>query len=74
MVLFYELVFYGNVCVADKMWCYSRTVYMPMSYLYGTRFQAPITDLVLQLREEMHTEPYHEIDWAKARILCAKVG
>ncbi|RVW89904.1 Lupeol synthase [Vitis vinifera] len=50
----------------------SRTVYMPMSYLYGTRFQAPITDLVLQLREEMHTEPYHEIDWAKARILCAK--
>ncbi|WJZ96779.1 hypothetical protein VitviT2T_015430 [Vitis vinifera] len=56
----------------DKMWCYSRTVYMPMSYLYGTRFQAPITDLVLQLREEMHTEPYHEIDWAKARILCAK--
>ncbi|XP_010655670.1 beta-amyrin synthase [Vitis vinifera] len=56
----------------DKMWCYSRTVYMPMSYLYGTRFQAPITDLVLQLREEMHTEPYHEIDWAKARLLCTK--
>ncbi|WJZ96785.1 hypothetical protein VitviT2T_015434 [Vitis vinifera] len=58
----------------DKMWCYCRTIYMPMSYLYGTRFQAPITDLVLQLREEMHTEPYHEINWAKARLLCAKVG
>ncbi|KAJ9691016.1 hypothetical protein PVL29_013268 [Vitis rotundifolia] len=56
----------------DKMWCYCRTVYMPMSYLYGTRFQAPIADLVLQLREEMHTEPYHEINWAKARLLCAK--
>ncbi|KAL6333190.1 hypothetical protein AAG906_028373 [Vitis piasezkii] len=56
----------------DKMWCYCRTIYMPMSYLYGTRFQAPITDLVLQLREEMHTEPYHEINWAKARLLCAK--
>ncbi|CBI30891.3 beta-amyrin synthase [Vitis vinifera] len=56
----------------DKMWCYCRTIYMPMSYLYGTRFQAPITDLVVQLREEMHTEPYHEINWAKARLLCAK--
>ncbi|KAJ9691010.1 hypothetical protein PVL29_013262 [Vitis rotundifolia] len=56
----------------DKMWCYSQTSYMPMSYLYGTRFQAPITDLVLQLREEMHTKPYHEINWAKARLLCAK--
>ncbi|CBI30901.3 unnamed protein product, partial [Vitis vinifera] len=20
----------------------------------------------------MHTEPYHEIDWAKLRLLCAK--
>ncbi|WJZ96774.1 hypothetical protein VitviT2T_015426 [Vitis vinifera] len=40
--------------------------------IYMTRFQAPITDLVLQLREEMHTEPYHEIHWAKARLLCAK--
>ncbi|KAL6333162.1 hypothetical protein AAG906_028345 [Vitis piasezkii] len=56
----------------DKIWCYCRTVYMPMSYLHSTRFQSPITDLVLQLREEMHTEPYHEIDWAKLRLLCAK--
>ncbi|KAF8400110.1 hypothetical protein HHK36_013406 [Tetracentron sinense] len=55
-----------------KMWCYCRMVYMPMSYLYGKKFVGPITDLILQLREELHTEPYHEINWRKARHVCAK--
>ncbi|KAA8520999.1 hypothetical protein F0562_011672 [Nyssa sinensis] len=55
-----------------KMWCYCRTVYMPMSYLYGKRFVGPITDLILELREELHIQPYHEINWRKVRHLCAK--
>ncbi|CAN0840177.1 Beta-amyrin synthase [Linum grandiflorum] len=55
-----------------KMWCYSRMVYMPMSYLYGKRYVGPITPLVLQLRQELHTQPYHLIDWTKARHSCAK--
>uniref|UniRef100_A0A5B6ZSH9 Terpene cyclase/mutase family member n=1 Tax=Davidia involucrata TaxID=16924 RepID=A0A5B6ZSH9_DAVIN len=55
-----------------KMWCYCRMVYMPMSYLYGKRFVGPITDLILQLREELHIQPYHEINWRKVRHLCAK--
>ncbi|KAA8528202.1 hypothetical protein F0562_035547 [Nyssa sinensis] len=55
-----------------KMWCYCRSVYLPMSYLYGKRFVGPITDLVLQLREELHTQPYHEINWREVRHLCAK--
>ncbi|KAF3431861.1 hypothetical protein FNV43_RR26597 [Rhamnella rubrinervis] len=54
------------------VWCYTRTVYMPMSYLYGKRFVAPITPLILQLREELHTQPYGQINWRKARHLCAK--
>ncbi|KAH7849438.1 hypothetical protein Vadar_017875 [Vaccinium darrowii] len=54
------------------MWCYCRMVYMPMSYLYGKRFVGPITDLVLQLRKELHTQPYDEIDWKKYRHVCAK--
>ncbi|RVW89950.1 Beta-Amyrin Synthase 2 [Vitis vinifera] len=32
-------------CIQNKCGATGRTVYMPMSYLYGTRFQAPITDL-----------------------------
>lgn len=59
--------------LAGKMWCYCRTVYMPSSYLYGKRFVGAITPLVLQLREELHTQPYHEINWNRARHLCAKV-
>ncbi|KAL2511284.1 Beta-amyrin synthase [Abeliophyllum distichum] len=55
-----------------KMWCYCRMVYMPMSYLYGKRFVGPITPLILQLREELYDQPYHEINWRKVRHTCAK--
>ncbi|KAK4269605.1 hypothetical protein QN277_022741 [Acacia crassicarpa] len=55
-----------------KMWCYCRLVYMPMSYLYGKRFVGPITPLILQLRQELYLEPYHQIKWNKVRHLCAK--
>jgi len=57
-----------------KMWCYCRMVYMPMSYLYGKRFVGPITPLILQLREELYTQPYNEVNWKKVRHLCAKVS
>ncbi|XP_060669413.1 beta-amyrin synthase-like [Ziziphus jujuba] len=55
-----------------KMWCYCRMVYMPMSYLYGKRFVCQITPLILQLREELHAQPFKEINWRKVRHLCAK--
>ncbi|RVX03813.1 Beta-Amyrin Synthase 1 [Vitis vinifera] len=57
---------------AARMFCYSRMVYMPMSYLYGKRFIGPITPLVLELREELFLQPYNEINWKKVRHLCAK--
>ncbi|KAF2294418.1 hypothetical protein GH714_011243 [Hevea brasiliensis] len=53
------------------MWCYCRLVYMPMSYLYGKRFVGPITPLILQFRQELHAEPYHQINWKKTRHQCA---
>ncbi|KAI7999662.1 Dammarenediol II synthase [Camellia lanceoleosa] len=55
-----------------KMWCYCRTTYMPMSYLYGRKYHWPITDLVKSLREEIHTRPYDKIDWNKARHDCCQ--
>ncbi|XP_019057482.1 PREDICTED: camelliol C synthase-like [Tarenaya hassleriana] len=55
-----------------KMLCYCRMVYMPLSYLYGKRFAAQITPLILQLREELYLQPYETINWNKARHLCAK--
>ncbi|CAM8921713.1 unnamed protein product [Rhodiola kirilowii] len=55
-----------------NMWCYCRMVYLPMSYLYGKRFIGPLTPLILQLREELHTEPYNQINWKKTRHVCCK--
>uniref|UniRef100_A0A1J3F9H3 Terpene cyclase/mutase family member n=2 Tax=Noccaea caerulescens TaxID=107243 RepID=A0A1J3F9H3_NOCCA len=52
--------------------CYCRMVYMPMSYLYGKRFVGPITPLILQLRDELHLQPYESINWNKTRRLYAK--
>ncbi|OVA19318.1 hypothetical protein BVC80_521g131 [Macleaya cordata] len=55
-----------------KMWCFCRMVYMPISYLYGKRYVAPKTDLILSLREELHVQPYNEINWSKMRHNCCK--
>eukprot|EP00262_Sarcandra_glabra_P020791 TRINITY_DN8448_c0_g2_i1.p1 TRINITY_DN8448_c0_g2~~TRINITY_DN8448_c0_g2_i1.p1 ORF type:complete len:765 (-),score=88.17 TRINITY_DN8448_c0_g2_i1:211-2505(-) len=55
-----------------RMWCHCRMVYLPMSYLYGKRFVGGITELVLSLRRELYTRPYHLINWDQARNLCAK--
>ncbi|XP_020183566.1 cycloartenol synthase-like [Aegilops tauschii subsp. strangulata] len=55
-----------------RMWCHSRLVYLPMSYLYGTRFVGTATSIVLDLRNELYTVPYNEIDWDEARNGCAK--
>ncbi|XP_004289557.1 PREDICTED: beta-amyrin synthase-like [Fragaria vesca subsp. vesca] len=56
----------------SKMWCYCRLTYLPLSYLYATRFVGPITPLVEQLREEIYCESYSEIKWSKVRHHCAK--
>ncbi|KAB5560415.1 hypothetical protein DKX38_005372 [Salix brachista] len=55
-----------------NLWCYFRTVYIPLAYLYGKKFVAPITDLVISLREELYIEPYGEVDWTTARNSCLK--
>ncbi|KAJ6925510.1 lupeol synthase isoform X4 [Populus alba x Populus x berolinensis] len=48
-------------------------VYIPLAYLYGKKFVAPITDLVILLREELYIQPYGEVDWTKARNSCLKI-
>jgi len=34
-----------------KMWCHTRLVYLPMTYLYAKRLSAEITPIILQLRQ-----------------------
>ncbi|KAK9097604.1 hypothetical protein Sjap_023101 [Stephania japonica] len=43
-----------------------------MSYLYGRRFVGPTTPTILSLRRELYICPYEQVDWNKARNLCAK--
>jgi len=46
---------------------------MGVSYLYGKKFVATPTPLILQLREELYPQPYDKILWSQARNQCAKV-
>ncbi|PFH51033.1 hypothetical protein AMATHDRAFT_3423 [Amanita thiersii Skay4041] len=55
-----------------RWWIHTRTVYVPMSYLYGIRFKARESDLILSLRQELYTEDYYKIDWPAQRNNVSK--
>nr|WQY91013.1 OSC4 [Euphorbia humifusa] len=57
---------------AEKMWSFLRALYNPISYLYAKKFVGPITDLIIELRKELYTQSYHQINWNQARHLCLK--
>ncbi|KZV84909.1 terpene synthase, partial [Exidia glandulosa HHB12029] len=56
-----------------RWWIHTRAVYIPMSYLYGLRWQGEETPLVLSLREELYAQPYNSIDWPAQRNNIATV-
>ncbi|KAN0113930.1 Terpenoid cyclases/protein prenyltransferase alpha-alpha toroid [Russula decolorans] len=51
----------------SRWWVHTRTIYVPMSYLYGVKFKAALDPLILALREELYTQPYDTIDWPAQR-------
>lgn len=55
------------------LWCHCRQVYLPMSYCYGVKLKAPVTDIIRELREEIYTQPYDTIDWPKYRFFVAPI-
>lgn len=73
MRLFLADMLYASQIISGRMWCHCRSVYLPMSYIYGKRFIGPMTPLVLELRKELYNDSYIHIDWNKARNQCAKV-
>lgn len=54
-----------------RYWPHSRMVFLPMSYAYGQKITAPISNLTKSLRDEIYNEPYSAINWKKSRKLCA---
>jgi len=59
-----------------RMWCHARMVYLPMGYLYGSRFvyaNAETDSLVAELRKELYADQsYDSIPWTKTRQLIAE--
>jgi len=59
-----------------RLWCHCRMVYLPMGYLYGSRFvysQAETDPLIEELRNELYCEPYDSIEWDRTRHLVASM-
>mmetsp|Transcript_23740 Transcript_23740/g.50823 ORF Transcript_23740/g.50823 Transcript_23740/m.50823 type:complete len:1267 (+) Transcript_23740:97-3897(+) len=57
-----------------RMWCHCRMVYLPMGYLYGSKFiysEADTDPLIRELREELYCQSYDSIDWDSTRHLVA---
>lgn len=50
-----------------RLWCHSRVIAVPFSYLYGTRWAPQPHSLLESLRRELYTEPYNQIQWEKHR-------
>jgi squalene/oxidosqualene cyclase-like protein len=61
-----------------RMWCHARMVYLPMGYLYGSRFvysQAATDPTILALRKEIYCQDYEydSIPWIKTRHWVASM-
>eukprot|EP01062_Namystynia_karyoxenos_P065876 TRINITY_DN59926_c0_g1_i1.p1 TRINITY_DN59926_c0_g1~~TRINITY_DN59926_c0_g1_i1.p1 ORF type:complete len:879 (+),score=260.95 TRINITY_DN59926_c0_g1_i1:73-2637(+) len=55
-----------------NLWCHTRMVYLPMSYLYGRRWRAPETPLLKELRADLFPcVPYDKVDWGAAAYQTA---
>jgi hypothetical protein len=57
-----------------RLWCHCRMVYLPMGYLYGSRFvyeKAASDPVVQSLRKELYVQDYDSINWIKTRHMVA---
>ncbi|KAG7254709.1 hypothetical protein CRUP_031744 [Coryphaenoides rupestris] len=51
----------------STLWCFTRHVYLPMSYCYAVRMTAKEDPLVLSLRQELYVQDYYSINWPAQR-------
>lgn len=56
-----------------KLWCHCRMVYLPMCYLYSSRFTPDVQSYptLMALRKELYPQDYDSIDWDAFRQTCA---
>ncbi len=54
-----------------RMYCHTRLIYLGFCYLYGVRFQTPVTPLIQELRRELYDRPYETIPFSRYRNTLA---
>ena len=55
----------------SRFWCHARVIYLPLSHLFGRRWQAEDDALLAAIRSEIYTQAYAKIDFRSARNLIA---
>lgn len=55
----------------SNYWCHARMVYLPMAYCFGLKVKGVVTPLIHEIRNEIYSKPYEQIDWIKARSYCS---
>lgn len=50
-----------------RLYCHMRLIYLGLSYVYGSRFVAPMDDSVSAIRRELYPEGYDERRFARYR-------
>ncbi|MBV6622512.1 MAG: FAD-dependent monooxygenase [Rivularia sp. (in: Bacteria)] len=51
-----------------NFYCHTRLIYMPMGFIYGRKFQVPVTPLIETLRSELYVSDYQQVNFSKARL------
>jgi lanosterol synthase len=48
-------------------YCHTRLIYLAMAYLYGRKFQLPLTPILQALRQELYPQGYGTVNFRTAR-------
>ena len=59
----------------STLWCHARMVYLPMSFLYGTKYTPKITPILKAIRCELYMDvKYDNVNWNDARTTDVSEG
>ena len=51
----------------NQLYCHTRYIYLAICFLYGMRFRGELGPITAELRRELYSEPYEQIDFAAHR-------
>ena len=52
-----------------NFYCHTRLIYLPMGFIYGRKFQLPLTPLIEMLRSELYVDDYQQVNFKAARLM-----